>query len=142
MNKKWFTYLVLAYLFIATAWWTLLLFQKNEAEFSAKKNNVISITEVKNLEAEYKRQKLMIIGESVFLGASLMAGIWIIFRSHTKELQTIKQQNNFLMAVTHELKSPLSAIDLTLQTIQNRKLEEQKINRITGNARNEKDYLL
>jgi signal transduction histidine kinase len=43
-----------------------------------------------------------------------------------KENAMHKQQRNFLLSVTHELKSPLSSIKLYLQTILKRDLEKEK----------------
>ena len=129
MRIKWFTYLVLAYLILASTWWTVLLIKKNQSEFQAKiqlsslDNNLYNADE---LEKEYKSQRVMIIGEGLFLGGTLLVGMWLIYRGHKKELESIKQQNNFLLAITHELKSPVSSIDLILQTIRSRDLQKQQ----------------
>ena len=120
---------------LATGWWTLLLFKKNNAEFEARK--ALKIEDAISLEDEYQKQKIMILGESIFLGASLIAGIWIIFNSHKKELFAMKQQNNFLMAISHELKTPVAAIDLALQTIKNRTLTQEQQSPLISNSQRE-----
>ncbi|MFN8407365.1 MAG: HAMP domain-containing sensor histidine kinase [Sphingobacteriaceae bacterium] len=73
-------------------------------------------------------RKGMIIGEaSVFLLIFLIGTIQL-HRTLNKEHQLHLQQKNFLLSVTHELKSPLASIKLYLQTILKRdlKLEQQQ----------------
>ncbi len=71
----------------------------------------------------------MIGGElSVFLFI-LLVGAYYLHKSINKERELHKRQKNFLLSVTHELKSPLASIKLFLQTIQKRDLDrEQRIN--------------
>jgi signal transduction histidine kinase len=67
----------------------------------------------------------MIMGEgSVFLFL-LGIGAYFIHASIKKEDKLHERQQNFLLSVTHELKSPLAAIKLSLQTIVKRDLEKQ-----------------
>ena len=67
----------------------------------------------------------MVLGEgSVFLFL-LCIGAYFIYASIKKEEKLREQQRNFLLSVTHELKSPLAAIKLSLQTILKRDLEKR-----------------
>lgn len=67
----------------------------------------------------------MVMGEgSVFLFL-LCVGAYFIHASIRKEDKLHEQQQNFLLSVTHELKSPLAAIKLSLQTIVKRDLDKQ-----------------
>ena len=54
-----------------------------------------------------------------------MAGFWKIQQSIGKEIELSKRQNNFMLSVTHELKTPLTSIQLALQTLMKRKLKEE-----------------
>jgi len=67
----------------------------------------------------------MIIGEGAIFIFLLVLGAYFIHASIKKEDKLKEQQQNFLMSVTHELKSPLAAIKLSLQTIVKRDLEKQ-----------------
>ncbi len=59
----------------------------------------------------------MIMGEgSVFLFLLCIGG-YFLHRVVKKEDKLREQQQNFLLSITHELKSPLAAIKLSLQTI-------------------------
>jgi signal transduction histidine kinase len=69
----------------------------------------------------------MIIGEGGVFILILMAGFWKIQQSIAKEIQLSQRQNNFMLSVTHELKTPLTSIQLALQTLKkpNLKTEDQ-----------------
>lgn len=68
----------------------------------------------------------MIMGEgSVFLFL-LCTGGYFLHAAIKKEDKLQERQQNFLLSVTHELKSPLAAIKLSIQTIVKRDLEKAK----------------
>ena len=71
------------------------------------------------------RRIFMIIGEGGVFILILMAGFWKIQQSIGKEIELSKRQNNFMLSVTHELKTPLTSIQLALQTLMKRKLKEE-----------------
>ncbi|MDG1350883.1 MAG: HAMP domain-containing sensor histidine kinase [Crocinitomicaceae bacterium] len=71
------------------------------------------------------RRIIMIIGEGGVFILILMAGFWKIQQSIGKEIELSKRQNNFMLSVTHELKTPLTSIQLVLQTLLKRKLNEE-----------------
>ena len=68
----------------------------------------------------------MIVGEgSVFL-LILTGGILMIRRAFKREMEVNEHQQNFLMSITHELKSPIASIKLFIQTLKSRDLDEAK----------------
>jgi len=69
----------------------------------------------------------MVLGEGAVFVFILLLGFWAVRRSISKELMVAEQQKNFLLSITHELKSPLAAIKLQLQTLHSRKLPQEKI---------------
>ena len=110
-------------------WWGVLLYQKN-SELYADKTIIAKLltadeSHLESIKEQKKRQSTMIIGEGLVLGLSLLAGLWIINRSAKKELATVNNQNNFLLSVSHELKSPIAAIKLAMQTLQRRNIPEE-----------------
>ncbi len=68
----------------------------------------------------------MILGEGSMFVLILVAGAVYFHSLLKKENAMHKQQRNFLLSVTHELKSPLASIKLYLQTILKRDLEKEK----------------
>jgi signal transduction histidine kinase len=76
----------------------------------------------------------MIMGEgSVFLFL-LCIGAYFLHQSIKKEDRLHEQQQNFLLSVTHELKSPLAAIKLSLQTIVKRDLDRARQTSLLNNS--------
>lgn len=159
-NKRlrFISYSVIVYMLLAFTWWTVLLFIKNEDSFNSRaaymkiimvaeqrvKNQAefFQTPEYKELQQNYERQKWMVLGEAGVFVISLMIGIWLINRSYYKEIKAAGQMRNFLLSITHELKSPLSSVRLVLETIQKRKnLEYEQIAKICGNGLIETDRL-
>jgi len=69
----------------------------------------------------------MIVGEgSIFIIVFLAGAIWL-HRSIIRERKLHEQKKNFLLSVTHELKSPLASIKILLQTIQKRDLTREQV---------------
>ncbi|HZH54734.1 MAG TPA: HAMP domain-containing sensor histidine kinase [Sphingobacteriaceae bacterium] len=76
----------------------------------------------------------MIIGEGIFF---LIIFVFLSFRlksALTREFRMQVQQRNFLLAVTHELKSPLASIKLYLQTVQKRDLSKEQQQQFMANS--------
>ena len=94
--------------------------------------------EVKKL---YDKHNRMIRGEGAVLFLGLLLGIWIINRAFQKEISLTNQQRNFLLSITHELKSPIASIQLVLDTLRKRKLDEKQQETLVGSAGKETERL-
>ncbi len=137
---------------MALMWWSVLLYRKNHQLFEAKihllqsktgtnLSSVFSLPEYAKIEKEYKKQTNMILGEALVFGLSLMIGLFLINRAFQKELAASKSQNNFLLSVTHELKSPLTSIKLGLETFRKRILPQEMIHEIADASLKETERL-
>jgi signal transduction histidine kinase len=69
----------------------------------------------------------MILGEGSMFILVFVVGAISLHKSIKKERRLQDQKKNFLLSVTHELKSPLASIKLLLQTIQKRELTRQQV---------------
>lgn len=84
----------------------------------------------------------MVIGEgSVFL-LLLLVGAIITRNSFKKEVALGSQQKNFLLSVTHELKSPIASIKLYLETLLKHDFDKEKRKEIVHNTIKETERLL
>jgi K+-sensing histidine kinase KdpD len=83
----------------------------------------------------------MIMGEGAVFLLLLLVGIWQIRRSIRKELKLSKRQKNFLLSVTHELKTPLAANKLYIQTVTKRDLSKDQTNELLQKAIDENTRL-
>ena len=106
-----FFYILGAYVVLQFVWWGYHLIELTE--------------ELKKEPAEIAKRITMIFGEGLVFFGILIFGLSKIRSSIIKELKLSERQNNFLLSVTHELKTPLAANKLYLQTILKRKLDEQ-----------------
>ena len=99
--------------------------------------HLIELTEVASQASQPVSNRIaMIIGEGAVFLILLLIGIWQIRRSIRKELKLSERQNNFLLSVTHELKTPLAANKLYLQTIKKRDLSKEKVIKFNTHLRN------
>ncbi|MFI5095321.1 MAG: sensor histidine kinase [Candidatus Acidiferrales bacterium] len=71
------------------------------------------------------RQVVPLVLGIIFFGL-LIAGLVINTIFLVREIRRNEQQDSFLNAVTHELKTPIASIRLYLETLSSRKLEESK----------------
>lgn len=70
----------------------------------------------------------MILGESSMFLIVFVLGAFFMHKSVNKERRLHDQKRNFLLSVTHELKSPLASIKLYLETISKRQLDKHQVN--------------
>jgi signal transduction histidine kinase len=139
--------IIISYMVLALGWWTLLLYNKNEDIYTYQR--ILSgeqVTEAlpdpDTLRSKYLRQKYMIIGEGLFFALSLIIGIGIIYRAIKDEFKVAQLKSNFLLSVTHELKTPISSIKMVLQTLLNKPgLDIEKKQLISRNALQESNRL-
>nr|WP_294944169.1 HAMP domain-containing sensor histidine kinase [uncultured Mucilaginibacter sp.] len=73
------------------------------------------------------RRFAMIMGEGSMFVIVFLLGAYHMHASVKKERKLMEQKKNFLLSVTHELKSPLASIKILLQTIQKRDLTKAQI---------------
>ena len=74
-------------------------------------------------------RKGMIVGEGLIFLLIFVWGALRLKKQVKQEHENNQQQQNFLLAITHELKSPLASVKLYIQTILKRELdrEQQKV---------------
>jgi two-component system, OmpR family, phosphate regulon sensor histidine kinase PhoR len=146
-----------AYILLAFGWWSMLLMRKNEEAKQANiellkldmqvKNKYVNAEnfeksiEYQRVIEKYQRQARMVWGEGSVLLIGLLWCFWLIQRSLQKEVELNSQRRNFLLSVTHELKSPIASIRLILQTFQRRKLDEAQQTKFLNAAVTEADRL-
>ena len=144
MNKKrrihanFLFYFLVAYTLLQFSWWTYLLINLNKTHLqlqSALHQNAI------DWEPLYHHKILMISGEGLVFLLIMIWGIFQIQRSFKRELDLARQQKNFLLSVTHELKTPLASVRLGLETLQRHKLKEEIKDRVISQGISEADRL-
>lgn len=111
-NQAWLTGVLGAYILMQFSWWAYLLI---------KQNRTIDELEGTSNAARYT---LMILGEgSVFLGL-LSLGFVAIWRGIRKERVQAEKERHFLLAVTHELKTPIAGTQLAIDSLKRHEWDE------------------
>lgn len=130
------------YIIIASIWWGILLLRKNKESFEArmdlykleqkilaspdKSDIIVPKPNYDQLIQKYSRQNKMIFGETIFFLISIIVGTVFIYRAGIERLLLANRQKNFILAVSHELKSPLTSLKLILETFLNRNPTEEQ----------------
>lgn len=151
-------YLLVIYVFTSFIWWSFLLLSKNADAFTdqamlekirydysnnlpATSRDYYSTEHYQNIKSRFQRQKLMIIGEGLVFLVLLSAGSIKLWQTFRKEIFLAQQQSNFLLSITHELKSPLASMKLSLQTLLKRSALEDKFQKLVENSVEDVDRL-
>ncbi len=123
---------VSSYMLLALVWWTVLLSKENRTIKDLKieilglkqASKAYPSAEFRAIERTANRKSIMVLGEGIVFGLSLIIGLYLINRAYRRELAASDQQNNFLLAITHELKSPLTSMKMGLETLNRHHLTE------------------
>ncbi|MBL7701704.1 MAG: two-component sensor histidine kinase [Ferruginibacter sp.] len=137
---------LLAYILAALIWWFIALnrqiklMTKYEIEQLQQTDNnyTAKYKEITDLE---KRKTAQYLGEGITFFLLIVAGAIFVFRAVRRELKTSREQQNFMIAITHELKTPISVARLNLETMQKRKLDETQQQRLIQNTLEETNRL-
>jgi signal transduction histidine kinase len=132
-NKSVLFYVLVAYILLQFIWWEVLLVKQSRQIFDSKEKLIaLGISNpdlLKNelIELQNKRDKYiyMIIGEGTIFLIFISIGILRVYKSHQREKEIAQQQKNFLLSVSHELKTPLATTKLHLQTLIKRELPKE-----------------
>lgn len=87
---------------------------------------VLSSGESEIFDQSYQKKIWMVLGEGfVFIGL-LALSLWTLNKHQKRESQLARQEKNFVLAITHELKTPVATIRLFIDTILKRDLNKEK----------------
>ncbi len=83
----------------------------------------------------------MVLGEGMVFLSLLALGIYLLYRSIQHQIGLARMQKNFLLSVTHELKTPVAASKLFLQTLIRHDFGREKTSELLNKAIGENDRL-
>ncbi len=122
---------LLLYIIAALVWWFIALERQNQqmylfrmqelkADDPAYAQKTAALNNTKHLRSE------AYIGEGATFLLLICVGAVFVYRATRKQILLSRQQNNFMMAITHELKTPVAVAQLNLETLQTRNLDSQQ----------------
>ncbi len=134
---------LLIYIVAALVWWFISLAKQNDTMRDLKLTQVettidrISMpvlydSQIKKINKEYRKNKAKYLGEGSIFLLVICVGAVLVYRYVRRQFYVQQQQQNFMMAVTHELKTPISVIKLNLETMQKYTLDADKQKKMMG----------
>ncbi len=131
-----FYFFLLIYTIAALIWWGVLLHKQNleiealkienlELQKEKSRSNLIYQQEEEAIMAQSRLRNLQYLGEGGAFLLIILLSAGFVFQSMRRQIRFSRQQQNFMMAVTHELKSPIAVLRLNLETILKRKLPNE-----------------
>jgi K+-sensing histidine kinase KdpD len=139
-----FTYILLQFI-----WWEVLLVRQAGTIINERQKLTELTTtdesklrsEIHQLHSRKRMQTIMIVGEGTVFLLLLLFGIYKIRQAQRREAEIGEQQKNFFLSITHELKTPIAATKLQLQTLQKQQLSPEVQKELIGNALHETERL-
>lgn len=124
------------YIIAQFAWWSYLLLNLTADYYHVKKELHVAweVQGELDIATELANRRYMIIGEGLIFLFILVAGMLLTVRYMQRDARLARLQHNFLLSVTHELKTPIASAQLYLQTLQKRKLEGVQQSELLGKA--------
>ncbi len=156
LHRTTFIYwMLLLYIIAALVWWFISLNRQNTVMRSFEISNLRSTIDsaaypvvfrqkLSQIRNEYQRNKSKYAGEGSIFFLLILVGAAFVYRSVRRQFYLQQQQQNFMMAVTHELKTPISVAKLNLETLQKYSLapdKQKKIIRTTLDETARLDFL-
>jgi signal transduction histidine kinase len=138
-----------SYIVFQFLWWEVLLVKQSN-EIIKEKQNLVALSstnydsileDIQELESKKLKRVYMIVGEGTVFMLILLFGIMKVRRSIKKEIDLNDQQKNFILSVSHELKTPIAASKLQIQTLLKHELDRDKQVEILNHALDETERL-
>lgn len=74
----------------------------------------------------FKTKNTQYLGEGLTFLLVIIVGAVFVYRAVRQQFRLSELQNNFMMAVTHELKTPIAILQLNLETLQKYQLDDAR----------------
>jgi signal transduction histidine kinase len=126
LNAKSILILLSSYIFLQLFWWAYIILDLQSLVLQAD---------------QLTTKRWMILSEGSVYVTLLCFGFYTLNKSIKKELELSRQQQNFLLSVTHEIKTPITALKLSLQTLKKSKSSEEITSQILDHALKEQKRL-
>ncbi len=137
-SKYWFFFhVVFVYVIALSLWWSYLLHKNNYENYHELVNRqqttfvndggsaeqFLQTNEHTSILSDFRRKELILYAQGFIFILLISLGFWRIRKTFAEEISLTHQQNNFLLSITHELKSPLASLKLSMQTMQRHHLD-------------------
>jgi two-component system sensor histidine kinase CiaH len=137
---------LLLYIIAALVYWFIVLEQQTDQMATLRieqlKKDAPGFTQqLDEIESQHRRKRIQYISEGSTFLLLIIIGASFVYRATRKQILLSQQQQNFMMAVTHELKTPIAIAKLNMETLQKRTLDEAQQQKLIATALLETDRL-
>ena len=137
---------LLSYILAVLVFWFVIL-NKQNLQLSQYQQDLIDVDDVlheqKQLEItqEKNTNTAQYLGEGITFLFLIGTGAIFVFRAINRQFKQSQQQENFMMAITHELKTPIAITKLNLETLQKRLLNDEQRQKLISSTIQEANRL-
>jgi signal transduction histidine kinase len=135
---------LLVYIIAALVWWFISLQNQNleirhlqeqllqQLPHGAEMSAAQAADKQQGLQLEERRNFLKFLSEGITFLVLILVGAVYVFRSVNRQLRFQRQQQDFMMAITHELKTPIAVTKLNLETLKRHALDPAQKEKLMG----------
>lgn len=136
-------WILLAYIIAALFYWFLLLNKQNATltQFRINQASSSSANSLTNIAYDKHRKEIQYIAEGLTFLLLIIAGAVFVYRAVRRQLKMSQMQHNFMIALTHELKTPIAVTKLNLETLKKRTLPDDVQQKLIANTLQEANRL-
>ncbi len=143
--------MLLLYILAAAAWWFISL-EKQNINIRKLKYQTINIEKdslsvielgdkISAIKKEAKKNSRKHLSEGITFLLFIFIGAAFVYRYVRRQFNLQLHKQNFMMAITHELKTPIAIIKLNLETLQKYTLDQGKKNKLIHSTLDETSRL-
>ncbi len=124
-------WILILYMVVILLFWFITLSKQNEQITRYRLDTVDADDtfyqeKMDHIKAERDRNTAQYIGEGIAFLILSVAGAVFVYRVINHQFKQSEQQQHFMMAITHELKTPIAVTKLNLETLQKRVLNNEQ----------------
>ncbi len=117
---------LVVYILAMAVWWIVLMARLTDEKVEIAARLGADPGFVEQLHQQEISRQIMLGSEGVVFLIVILLGLWLIYRTMRQAERLRRHQENFLMSVTHELKTPLASMAVYLETLQSAKIPPAK----------------
>ena len=107
-------------------WWVIFMARLLDEKVSMAHALGATPEFVEQMHQEEIKRQIMLGSEGVIFLLIIIFGAWLFYRALVQTEAMKARQQNFLLSVTHELKTPIASLRIYLDTLESPKIAEEK----------------
>jgi signal transduction histidine kinase len=130
---------LLFYMILALAYWFFALEKQNRLIEEIRLQQIPATSQnhpapLQEIQRYADRKTVQYIAEGLTFLALILVGAVFVFRATRRQFRLSEQQQNLMMAISHELKTPIAITQLNLETLQKRTLDTATQQKLLNNS--------